>query len=50
MIARDIVIIGSGPAGRSTAFHLLKNEPALRGEVLFLDKAVHPREKIVPGA
>ena len=49
MIARDIVIIGSGPAGSATAFHLLKNEPALRGEVLLLDKAVHPREKICAG-
>ncbi len=49
MIARDIVIIGSGPAGSSTALHLLKNDPALRGEVLLLDKAVHPREKICAG-
>ncbi|NOT57655.1 MAG: NAD(P)/FAD-dependent oxidoreductase [Deltaproteobacteria bacterium] len=49
VIARDIVIIGSGPAGSSTALHLLKNDPALRGEVLLLDKAVHPREKICAG-
>lgn len=49
MIIRDIVIIGSGPAGSSTALHLLKNEPTLRGEVLLLDKAVHPRKKICAG-
>lgn len=49
MIARDIVIIGSGPAGSSTALHLLKNDPTLRGGVLLLDKAVHPREKICAG-
>ena len=49
MIARDIVIIGSGPAGSSTALHLLRNDPTLRGEVLLLDKAIHPREKICAG-
>ena len=49
MISRDIVIVGSGPAGSSTALHLLKHDPALRGEVLLLDKAVHPREKICAG-
>lgn len=49
MIARDILLIGSGPAGSSTALHLLKNEPKLRGEILLIDKAVHPREKICAG-
>lgn len=49
MIYRDIIIVGSGPAGSSTALHLLKYDPALRGEVLLLDKAVHPREKICAG-
>ncbi len=49
VIARDIVIIGSGPAGSSTALHLLKNDPALAGAILLLDKAVHPREKICAG-
>ncbi len=49
MIDRDIVIVGSGPAGTSTALHLLKRDPTLRGEILLIDKAVHPREKICAG-
>jgi menaquinone-9 beta-reductase len=49
VISRNIVIVGSGPAGCSTALHLLKYDPALHGEILLLDKAVHPREKICAG-
>lgn len=49
MLSRDIVIIGSGPAGTATALHLLKADPALAGNVVLLDKAVHPREKICAG-
>lgn len=45
----DIIIVGSGPAGSSTALHLLKNDPALAGKILLLDKAAHPREKICAG-
>jgi flavin-dependent dehydrogenase len=49
VIARDVVIVGSGPAGIATALHLLKSAPSLAGEILLLDKAVHPREKICAG-
>jgi flavin-dependent dehydrogenase len=49
VIARDVVIVGSGPAGTATALHLLKADPTLAGEILLLDKAVHPREKICAG-
>jgi flavin-dependent dehydrogenase len=49
VLVRDVVIVGSGPAGTATALHLLKADPALVGEVLLLDKAVHPREKICAG-
>ena len=49
MIDRNIVIIGSGPAGTSTALHLLKRDPTLAGEILLIDKAVHPRDKICAG-
>jgi flavin-dependent dehydrogenase len=43
------VIVGTGPAGTATALNLLKTDPALAGDVLLLDKAVHPREKICAG-
>jgi flavin-dependent dehydrogenase len=49
VLRRDIIIIGSGPAGTATALYLLKADPTLAGEVLLLDKAVHPREKICAG-
>ncbi|MBI3797992.1 MAG: NAD(P)/FAD-dependent oxidoreductase [Deltaproteobacteria bacterium] len=49
MLASDVIIIGAGPAGTATALHLLKADPALAGNILLLDKAVHPREKICAG-
>jgi flavin-dependent dehydrogenase len=49
VLSRDIVIVGSGPAGTATALHLLKADPTLTGDILLLDKAVHPREKICAG-
>jgi len=49
VLARDVVIVGAGPAGTATALHLLKADPALAGDILLLDKAVHPREKICAG-
>jgi len=45
----DVVIIGAGPAGISTALHLLKRDPALAGRILLVDKARFPREKICGG-
>ncbi len=45
----DIIIIGSGPAGTATALNLLRADPALACNILLLDKAVHPREKICAG-
>jgi flavin-dependent dehydrogenase len=45
----DVVIVGSGPAGISTALHLLRADPTLAGNILILDKAIHPREKICAG-
>ncbi len=45
----DVIIIGSGPAGTATALNLLQAAPAFAHNILLLDKAVHPREKICAG-
>ncbi|MGH2538218.1 MAG: FAD-dependent monooxygenase [Candidatus Promineifilaceae bacterium] len=45
----DVLIVGAGPAGASTALHLLRRDPAWAGRMLLLDKAVHPREKLCGG-
>ena len=45
----DVIIIGSGPAGTSTALNLLRADPSFASNILLLDKAVHPREKICAG-
>jgi flavin-dependent dehydrogenase len=45
----DVLIIGSGPAGISTALHLLQADPGWAGRMVVLDKAVHPREKLCGG-
>jgi flavin-dependent dehydrogenase len=44
-----ITIIGSGPAGVSTAAALLKYAPSIAGDILVLEKAYHPREKLCGG-
>jgi flavin-dependent dehydrogenase len=45
----DILIVGAGPAGSSTALHLLRSDPSWAGRLLVIDKAVHPREKLCGG-
>ncbi|MBK7893309.1 MAG: FAD-dependent monooxygenase [Anaerolineaceae bacterium] len=45
----DILIVGSGPSGTSTALHLVKNNPAWASRIVVVDKAVHPREKLCGG-
>jgi len=49
VLSRNIIIVGAGPAGTGTALHLLKADPSLAGNIVLLDKAVHPREKICAG-
>ena len=46
----DVVIVGGGPAGSSTALHLARAEGILPSRVLLLDRATHPREKPCAGA
>ncbi len=45
----DVLIIGSGPSGTSTALHLVKADPAWAKRIIIVDKAVHPREKLCGG-
>jgi flavin-dependent dehydrogenase len=45
----DVIIIGAGPAGLSTALHLAKIAPHLVPRTLVLEKARHPRPKLCAG-
>ena len=44
-----VIIIGSGPAGLSTALHLAQIAPELISRTLILEKAHHPRAKLCAG-
>lgn len=46
----DLVIVGGGPAGLSTALFLTHHHPHLRERVLVLERERYPREKICAGA
>ncbi len=45
----DILIVGAGPAGISTALHLAQLAPELIPRTLILEKARHPRHKLCGG-
>jgi flavin-dependent dehydrogenase len=45
----DVVVVGSGPAGISTAIHLTQLLPSIRNRLIVLEKEVHPRKKICGG-
>jgi geranylgeranyl reductase family protein len=45
----DVLIIGSGPSGTSTALHLVKVNPDWAKRIVILEKEVHPREKLCGG-
>lgn len=46
----DLVIVGGGPAGLSTALFLANAAPRLRERILILERFRYPREKICAGA
>ena len=45
----DVLIIGSGPSGISTALHLVQRDAAWAERLIVVDKAEHPREKLCGG-
>jgi flavin-dependent dehydrogenase len=47
---RDVVIVGGGPAGATTALALAAADPALAERAVILEKARFPREKPCAGA
>ncbi|HET9914837.1 MAG TPA: NAD(P)/FAD-dependent oxidoreductase [Anaerolineales bacterium] len=49
MLERNIIIIGGGPAGLSTALHLARDFPHLTPRILILEKARYPRPKLCAG-
>lgn len=46
----DVAVVGGGPAGTSTALHLVRREGIAASRILLLEKARHPREKPCAGA
>jgi flavin-dependent dehydrogenase len=45
----DVIIVGAGPAGISTALHLAQVAPEMVARTLVLEKARHPRPKLCGG-
>src|SRR5687767_13262856 len=45
----DIVVVGGGPAGITTALALVRLAPSLRRRLVVLEKQAYPREKYCAG-
>jgi flavin-dependent dehydrogenase len=45
----EVLILGGGPAGLSTALHLIQRAPHLADRILLLEKAHYPRPKLCAG-
>lgn len=46
----DVIIVGGGPAGLTSAVAILDADPTLKGRVRVLEKAKYPRDKYCAGA
>jgi flavin-dependent dehydrogenase len=49
MVRREVIVVGSGPAGAATALGIAARDPALGRATLVLEKARHPRDKTCAG-
>lgn len=49
MLKHDVLILGGGPSGLSTALHLAKLAPHLTSRILILEKEQYPRLKLCAG-
>ncbi|RLB29199.1 MAG: hypothetical protein DRG87_07640, partial [Deltaproteobacteria bacterium] len=47
--AYSVVVVGSGPAGISTAINLVNLIPGIRDRLIVLEEASHPRKKVCGG-
>lgn len=45
----DVLVVGAGPAGTSTALNLARRDPAWARRILVVDAQFHPRDKLCGG-
>jgi len=45
----DLIIVGAGPSGLSTALHLVREDPAWADRLIVLEGKSHPRHKLCGG-